>query len=97
LVAGGFSGTLSAVVSQPADAVLTYVAQKSDGKGTVGVIEGCQLMIEESGPASLFRGVGSRCLWAGSIIAGQFLLYDVFRNFFGVNSEDLSQVFHLRI
>jgi solute carrier family 25 phosphate transporter 3 len=97
LLAGGFSGALSSVVSQPADAVLTYVAQRTDGKGTVGVIEGCQLMIEESGTASLFRGLGSRCVWAGSIIAGQFLLYDVFRDYFGVNAEDLSQVFHIDI
>ena len=97
LVAGGFSGALSSVVSQPADAVLTYVAQKNDGRRNLGVLEGCQLMVEESGVESLFRGLGSRCLWAGSIIAGQFLLYDVFRNYFGVNVEDLSQVFHVEI
>jgi solute carrier family 25 phosphate transporter 3 len=97
LVAGGFSGALSSVVSQPADAVLTYVAQRSDGKGSLGVIEGCQLMVEESGFGSLFRGLGSRSLWAASIIAGQFLLYDVFRNFFGVTIEDLTQVFDLQI
>ena len=97
LIAGGFSGALSSVVSQPADAVLTYVAQKNDGKGTLGVIDGCKMMVEESGVSSLFRGLGSRCLWAGSIIAGQFVLYDVFRNFFGVNTDDLSQVFCIDI
>jgi solute carrier family 25 phosphate transporter 3 len=97
LVAGGFSGALSSVVSQPADAVLTYVAQRNDGKGSLGVIEGCQLMVEESGIGSLFRGLGSRSLWAASIIAGQFLLYDVFRNFFGVTVDDLTQVFDLEI
>jgi solute carrier family 25 phosphate transporter 3 len=97
LVAGGFSGALSSVVSQPADAVLTYVAQKNDGKGTLGVIEGSRLMVEESGVGSLYRGLGSRSLWAASIIAGQFLLYDVFRNVFGVTVEDLTQVFDLKI
>jgi hypothetical protein len=97
LVAGGFSGTLSSVVSQPADSVLTYVAQNSSGKGSLGVIEGCQMMVEEEGMGSLFRGLGSRCVWAGSIIAGQFLLYDVFRNYFGVSSQDLSQVFQIVI
>jgi solute carrier family 25 phosphate transporter 3 len=69
LVAGGFSGTLSSVVSQPADSVLTFVAQNSSGKGSLGVIEGCQMMVEEEGVGSLFRGLGSRCVWAGSIIA----------------------------
>jgi solute carrier family 25 phosphate transporter 3 len=100
LVAGAFSGALSCVVSQPADAVLTYVAQEStdDGSGNnkrLGVIEGSRLMIEESGVSSLFRGLGSRSLWAASIISGQFLLYDIFRNYFGVNSEDLSQIFQI--
>jgi solute carrier family 25 phosphate transporter 3 len=96
LVAGAFSGALSCFVSQPADAVLTYVAQESsnDSKG-LGVLEGSRLMIEESGVSSLFRGLGSRSLWAASIISGQFLLYDIFRNYFGVNSDDLSQIFQI--
>lgn len=93
LVAGGFSGCLSSVVSQPADSVLTYVAQNSN----VGLLEGSRIMIEGEGVGSLFRGLGSRCVWAGSIIAGQFLLYDVFRTYFGVNSNDLSQVFEIAI
>lgn len=99
LVAGAFSGALSCFVSQPADAVLTYVAQesKSDTTGNkrLGVLEGSRLMIEESGVSSLFRGLGSRSLWAASIISGQFLLYDIFRNYFGVNSDDLSQIFQI--
>jgi solute carrier family 25 phosphate transporter 3 len=95
LVAGGFSGALSSVVSHPADAVLTYVAQNS--KENLGVLEGSLMMVEREGLGSLFRGLGSRCVWAGSIIAGQFLLYDVFRTYFGVNSDDLSQVFQIVI
>lgn len=95
LVAGGISGTLSCVVSQPADSVLTYVAQNSSDN--LGVIQGCRVMVEKEGVGSLFRGLGSRCVWAGSIIAGQFLLYDIFRNFFGVSGEDLSQIFQVSI
>ena len=100
LVAGACSGAISCFVSQPADAVLTYVAQEStdntsgNNKG-LGVLEGSRLMIEESGVSSLFRGLGQRSLWAASIISGQFLLYDIFRNYFGVNSEDLSQIFKI--
>ncbi|KAL7557499.1 hypothetical protein ACA910_005255 [Epithemia clementina (nom. ined.)] len=104
LIAGAFSGTLSSVVSQPADSLLTFVAQKSNsgtsnsngnGGSTMGLLEGCRIMIEQDGPGSLFRGLGSRCVWAGSIIAGQFLLYDVFRTFFHVSSTDLSQVYEV--
>ena len=93
LVAGGLSGCLSSVVSHPADAVLTFVAQNSN----VGVLEGSRIMVEKDGIGSLFRGLGSRCVWAGSIIAGQFLLYDVFRTYFGVNGNDLAQVFEIVI
>ena len=97
LIAGGFSGTLSSVVSQPADSVLTFVAKNSDGEGrsNLGVLEGSRIMVEQEGLGSLFRGLGSRCVWAGSIIAGQFLLYDVFRTYFHITQEDLSQVFHI--
>lgn len=105
LVAGGFSGALSSFVSQPADAVLTYVASKEKSSSTngmknddnLGVWEGSCLMVEESGVSSLFRGLGSRSVWASAIIAGQFLLYDVFRNYFGVNVDDLSQVFQIEL
>jgi len=96
LVGGGFSGALSSVVSQPADSVLTYVARSSDN-GNLGFVEGSILMVEKEGVKSLFRGLGSRCIWAGSIIAGQFLLYDVFRALLNVSKDDLSQVFEVVI
>lgn len=94
LVAGGISGALSSVVSQPADSVLTYVA-KQQAQGNFGILEGAKMMVNQEGALSLFRGVGSRSVWAGCIIAGQFLLYDVFRALFGVTGEDLNQVFEL--
>jgi solute carrier family 25 (mitochondrial phosphate transporter), member 3 len=98
LVAGGLSGVVSSVMSQPADSVLTYVAQnKGTGQSSMGVLEGSRLMIEQEGSGSLFRGLGSRCVWAGSIIGGQFLLYDIFRTYFGVNGEDLAQIYELVI
>ena len=98
LVAGGISGALSSVVSQPADSVLTYIAQGDRrGGGRVGISEGITQMIEEGGLRSLFRGVGGRSVWAASIIAGQFLLYDVFRSFFGVTVADLSQVYEVAL
>ena len=92
LVAGGISGALSSVVSQPADSILTYVAKQSGGSRSLGIVEGAQIMVEEDGVGSLFRGLGSRSVWAGCIIAGQFLLYDVFRAAFGISGDDLNQV-----
>lgn len=110
LVAGGFSGTISSVVSQPADSVLTYVASRSTSSAnatatingsknqqpTTNVIDSMKEMILEGGFGSLYRGVGSRSLWAGSIIAGQFFLYDIIRTIFHVNTGDLSEMFVLQ-
>ena len=54
-------------------------------------------MLSEGGVPALFRGLGSRCLWASSIIAGQFFLYDIFRGAFQVTPDDLTQVFTIRL
>lgn len=89
------SGALSSVISQPADSVLTYVAKNKVENSSSGLLEGAMLMVEKEGAGSLFRGLGSRCLWASAIISGQFFLYDIFRNILGINSEDLTQVFQL--
>jgi solute carrier family 25 phosphate transporter 3 len=94
LAAGGIAGVLSSIVSQPADSVLTFVAKRG-AAGGLGILDGAKMMVEEEGPGSLFRGLGSRSVWAGCIIAGQFLLYDVFRAYFGISGEDLTQVFEL--
>jgi solute carrier family 25 phosphate transporter 3 len=97
LVAGGLSGVLSSVVSQPADSVLTFVAQgnQDDGGNRLGLLDGARQMVQRDGPGALFRGLGSRCVWAGSIIAGQFLLYDIFRTMFGVSAADLTQIYQI--
>jgi len=95
LAAGGIAGVISSIVSQPADSVLTFVAKRGASGGGLGILDGAKMMVEEDGPGSLFRGLGSRSVWAGCIIAGQFLLYDVFRAYFGISGEDLTQVFEL--
>ena len=97
LLAGGFAGCISSIISQPADSVLTYVAQNSSSGKALGVLDGCRIMVNEGGVSTLFRGLGSRCVWAGSIIAGQFLLYDVFKSMLGVDTESLKQVFQIVI
>jgi solute carrier family 25 (mitochondrial phosphate transporter), member 3 len=99
LVAGGWSGVISSAFSQPADSVLTYVSKEGsvNSGGKMNLLDGVQQMIANDGPTSLFRGLGSRCVWAGCIIAGQFLLYDIFRTFFGVSANDLSQVFQVNL
>lgn len=98
LLAGGLSGAVSATVSQPADSLLTYVsAQKRDVAGNMNLWQGLQQMWTREGPGALWRGLGSRSVWAGSIIAGQFFLYDIFRTVAGVSTTDLTQVWNYEI
>ena len=94
LLAGAFSGALSSLISQPADAILTYIAQDS-GITNHSLWRTGLTMVQTEGPGSLYRGVGSRSIWATCIIAGQFLLYDAFRSLSGVSPEDLTQVYQL--
>lgn len=92
LVAGAFAGCLSSVVSQPADSVLTFCAKSST---SLSFVEGSQVMVKEGGLGALFRGLGSRCIWAGSIIAGQFFLYGLFRGVLDVTPTDLTDKFEI--
>lgn len=86
LLSGAVAGVIATVVSQPADAVLTRM-KDSESLDAATVI--AQIW-QKGGPTGFFAGLGSRCVWAGAIIAGQFLLYEVFKNTFQITQEDLS-------
>ena len=79
-------------MSQPADSILTYIAKNKNDGDSFG-LSTVVTMVEDDGIGSLYRGLGSRCIWAAAIISGQFFLYDIFRNALGINNDDLSQVF----
>jgi solute carrier family 25 phosphate transporter 3 len=81
------AGVFSSFVSQPADTVLSRMNEKKDGS----FFETGQVIVEESGVPGLWAGFGPRCVWAGSIISGQFLLYDVFRDLLDVTPADLTE------
>lgn len=46
-------------------------------------------VVREQGPGGLFLGLGSRIVWSGAIISGQFLLYDVCKTALHVSADDL--------
>lgn len=87
-VSGATAGIASSIVSQPADTVLSRL---NDGTGTGGggFLSTAGLILDESGVPGLFAGLGSRCVWAGGIIAGQFFLYDLFKDLLGIAPADL--------
>lgn len=101
LLSGAIAGVGAALISQPADVVLSKVAQGDGSRAFVGQLPGSvnQLallqqaaftIVRKFGIAGLYLGLPSRCLWSGAIIAGQFCLYDVFKTALHVSATDLT-------
>ena len=69
-------------------------SEGASGEAKLTVVGAATALWEESGGsvAPFFHGVGSRAVWAGCVIAGQFFLYDVFKGQMGVTAVDLTQV-----
>lgn len=81
LLSGAVAGVVSSVVSQPADTVLSKMNQEAGRRNFLDVAGD---IFKELGAGGFFLGLGSRCVWAGCIISGQFFLYDVCKSFFGI-------------
>jgi solute carrier family 25 (mitochondrial phosphate transporter), member 3 len=73
------------IVSQPADKVLTKMKENSSIDAATVVID----IWQRRGAKGFFDGLLSRCVWAGTIISGQFLIYDILKNLFQITNEDL--------
>lgn len=102
LLSGAIAGVFSAIVSQPADVVLSRVAQGAKEATASGnnfltqvgnIFSEVRAVWAEFGIGGFFLGLGSRCIWSGAIIAGQFFLYDVFKNWLHVAETDLGQFY----
>jgi hypothetical protein len=95
---GAVAGIAGAVVSHPADLILTKTSSAnrrgSEGKGQKvdwkDVVK--DLTSQPGGIANLFVGLPARSLFFFLVIGLQFFLYDYVKNVFQVGSEDLSLV-----
>jgi len=81
LVSGAVAGVAASIVSQPADTVLSRMNREG---GRKSFLEVGGDVFRDSGFEGFFLGLGSRCVWAGCIISGQFLLYDICKSLLGV-------------
>ncbi|KAF2076679.1 hypothetical protein CYY_002049 [Polysphondylium violaceum] len=81
LGSGVVSGVVAAIVSQPADTVLSKINQeKTDG----GVTKAIGNIMRRLGFSGLFLGVGTRCFMVGTLTAGQFFIYDGIKAMLGI-------------
>merc|ERR1712039_740293 len=81
LLSGLVAGVVSSIVSQPADTVLSKLNQEG---GRKTFLQAGSEIYEEFGLSGFFLGLGSRCVWAGCIIGGQFFLYDLCKAALGI-------------
>ncbi|GKY99867.1 hypothetical protein MPSEU_000940400 [Mayamaea pseudoterrestris] len=105
-LSGAVAGVAGAIVSHPADLILTKTSsggkpkQKAvngesidaarDSKDWKGVVK--ELVGRDGGVANLFIGLGARSTFFFLVIGLQFFLYDYVKNLFQVGSEDLNLV-----
>jgi solute carrier family 25 phosphate transporter 3 len=67
-VAGYIAGVFCAIVSHPADSVVSKLNQKP-GASAIGILK-------ELGPAGVWRGLGARIIMIGTLTALQWFIYD---------------------
>ncbi len=98
-ISGAVAGIAGAIVSHPADLILTLTsASKGDDddddeeedKDWKGVVQ--ELISQEGGIANLFVGFPARASFFFMVIGLQFFLYDYVKNLFQVGSDDFSLV-----
>jgi len=78
---GLVAGFVAAVISQPADTVLSVI---NKNKSDAPMFTAIGRILTELGPRKLFLGLGTRIVMVGSLTAGQFLIYDYIKQIFGL-------------
>lgn len=87
LGSGIVAGVASAVISQPADTVLSKINKtKTDG----GMWKAIGIIVKDLGMKGLFLGMGARAVMVGTITAGQFFIYDYCKLLMGVTPAQLA-------
>ena len=93
--AGAIAGIAGAIVSHPADLILTKTnsVRKKKGERKPDWREVVRdLTSQEGGLGNLFVGLGARATFFFLVIGLQFFLYDYVKNLFQVGQDDLSLV-----
>eukprot|EP00979_Chaetoceros_neogracilis_P012187 scaffold3156_cov268-Chaetoceros_neogracile.AAC.18 len=98
--AGAVAGIAGAIVSHPADLILTLTSSKKDNENDAEDDQGNvdwkpifkDLIGKEGGILNLYTGFPARCTFFFLVIGLQFFLYDYAKNVFQVGSDDLTLV-----
>ncbi|KAJ8610709.1 hypothetical protein CTAYLR_005676 [Chrysophaeum taylorii] len=86
VLAGTVAGVLAAVVSQPADAAFTRM--EAPASELRGVFNALRAVYRVDGLRSLYAGTIERAIFAGSLIAAEFVIYEGLRDFLHLSKDD---------
>ena len=96
LVSGIVAGFMGALVSHPADTVVTRLATGGFGSNWKGALDDVLAGAEADDAASkakvLYVGVRERCISLAIVVTAQFILFDGLRAILAVSKEDLSLI-----
>lgn len=88
LTSGVVAGVAAAIISQPADTLLSKINQEKSSEGFLPTLIKISKRLGVSG---LFLGTGARCVMVGTITAGQFFVYDYAKILMGVSPQQLKE------
>lgn len=77
LTSGTIAGVAAAIISHPADTLLSLINKSETAGGTGSIMSRLANLATEMGFAKLcLTGLGARCVMIGSLTAGQFAIFD---------------------
>lgn len=86
LVAGVLGGVAAAIISNPAD---TVISELKKAKSDISPIEAANNMIERAGPQAFFVGLPLRMVFYSLNVSMTFVVYDFVKFLMGIGSQDL--------
>lgn len=81
LASGLIAGTASAIISQPADTLLSLMNKQKDASG--GIMSRLIKTARDTGIVGLFGGLGPRIVMVATLTAGQFAIYGDIKRILG--------------
>jgi solute carrier family 25 phosphate transporter 3 len=91
LGSGVIAGFAAAILSQPADTLLSQINKGHGPKGSVLYRLG--VLAKQTGFKGLFAGLGPRMVMTAGLVSGQFLIYDAIKQGACVPKGPFSDVF----
>lgn len=84
LGSGLIAGLCAAVISQPADTLLSKI-NKQKGAAGEGILSRLMTLSGQLGAKGLFLGLGPRMIMVGTLTAGQFAIYGDIKRMLGAS------------